>query len=487
MNLLVKKIGLVLLPALFFACEDPTDLGANLNPNTGALSVHYAEFPLATSQVRSDSIFTSLRQLPGGTNFYSPYVGRVQSEQFGTLTASLYANLALPAQLPAVGTYARLDSVKLDVVWNKNVYGSSLIATQHFTVHQLTAPIPVSKQEVVNDSVNVYSYNYYSGNTREVGPQIGQFTFSIADVASRLDADTTLPNPINRRISIPIDKQLGEQLLSAFRTNEGNIRDSQQAFENFFKGIAIVPSQQNTFLTSLDLISENEAANLRPGLTLYYTQGTEQRTIRLRFRPPNTPTNFYLSSPAYFALESDFSGTPLASAATSSHLQTFNAQDGQVYFQGITGIYPKVDLTPFKDFVVSMQDEGIFVLNRAVVEIDSVVAGTPGRQPLPQSIEFYFVDDNNRRFQAAFSQAGAYERASSIFNRSYTVGETTVNYYQADIAFNLEQFLRTGEDRYLQAIIYPVDPLFSAPNRFVVQNKQVKLKLWYTKIKESTN
>ncbi|EMR03834.1 DUF4270 family protein [Cesiribacter andamanensis] len=485
MNLLVKKMGLALLPALFFACEEPTDLGANLNPNTGDLSTHYAEFSVSPTQVRSDSLYTSLRAT-SETAYFAPYIGRLQSPTFGTVQAELYANLSLPAVLPTLGTYVRLDSARLNLYWNnRDVYGASLTPVQNFSIHQLNAPIAPTRTAMHNDTIPVRYYNYYAGQTREVGAQIGQFSLDISEyVTSSTSLDTTaaIQQPAQRRISAPIDQALAEQLLLLLRSNQDQEREVQEAaFAEFFKGISIVPSAGNTFLTRYDITS------LNAGLTLYYTQGTEQRTIRLPFIEPKplVAEYYFTSHPAYFALTTDRTGTGLEGASAAGHMEEFSSQDGRVYFQALSGIYPRLDLSPFKEFVLGMEDE-IFILNRAVVEVDSVVAGPGARQPLPQGLELYFVDENNRRFLATVgTQQSPFERAFTTVNRTYAVGETNVNYYQSDVAYNLEQFLRTGEDRYLQAVLYPQDAAFYSPAGFAVRSNQLKLKLWYTKMKGS--
>lgn len=483
MNLLVKKIGLVLLPALFFACEDPTELGANLNPNTGAVSTHYIEIPVNTSQVRSDSTLSSLQFsgiLAGNSIGSNPYVGRLDNPDFGVTKATLYSNIGLPAALPAVGTNARLDSVRIQLVWNsRNVFGNALRQEQRFQVYQLAQPISPSGSTVVNDTVNVLFYRYYAINKEPLGEPLGQLRLDISTVFDKLDS-ASFVNDANRRILAgQLDFAFGEQLLAAFRSNTDGVRDSQAAFDNFVKGLALVPDDMNTFVTTYDL------GNANSGVFLYYTQGTEQRTIRLPFYPSETNRlrygygNTINTLPAYYGIETDRSGTGLAGASSVGHLQEFDPLDDRVYFQGIGGLLPKVEFKGFKDFVLNQDEGDLISINRASLEFDSLFNGVT-RQPIPSEAVLYFVNDNNRRFQSAML-SGA-ERAPSTTRRIYTVGETSVNYFSSDIVFNLEQYMRSGEDRYLQAILYPAESVFNSPNQFVIKPGQVKLKIWYTKL-----
>lgn len=52
MKLLHKIGGLALVPAFFFACEEPTQLGAELNPLNSKIEAHYVEVPLEVKQVK---------------------------------------------------------------------------------------------------------------------------------------------------------------------------------------------------------------------------------------------------------------------------------------------------------------------------------------------------------------------------------------------------------------------------------------------------
>ncbi|AHM60460.1 hypothetical protein D770_11015 [Flammeovirgaceae bacterium 311] len=479
MNLLVKKIGLVLLPALFFACEDPTELGANLNPNTGAVSTHYIELPVNTSQVRSDSTLTSL-QFSGNSIGNYPYIGRLDNPDFGVTKATLYANLGLPTGLPTIGNNARLDSVRIQLVWNsRNVFGTALRQEQRFQTYRLAQPISPTNSIVENDTVNVLFYRYYAINKEPLGEPLGQLSLDISEVYDKLDSATFVSDASRRIMAGQLDYAFGEQILAALRSNTDGIRDSQAAFDNFVKGIALVPEDINTFVTTYEL------ANANSGVFLYYTQGTEQRTLRLPFYPSETNKVRYgyqtslNTLPAYYGVEVDRSGTGLANASSAGHLQEFNPLDGRVYFQGLGGLLPKVEFRVFKDFILNQDEGDLISINRASLEFDSLFNGVT-RQPIPNEAVLYFVNDNNRRFQSAML-SGA-ERAPSTARRFYTVGETNVNYFTSDIVYNLEQYMKTGEDRYLQAMLYPAESVYNSPNQFVIKPGQVKLKIWYTKL-----
>lgn len=476
MNLLIKKIGLVLLPALFFACEDPTELGANLNPTSGNVSTHYVEIPVTLSQVRNDSILSSMR-----SGFSSLAVGKIEQQAFGTTRASIFTNVALPANtdiIPAGGANNQLDSVKLQFVWNKNIYGTFITRPQVYQVYRLTQPIQETgrRTDVVRDTTVTYlSHDYYVSDRENLGELLGQLTLSISpEFANNLDT-TALNSSESRLLTLQLDGELAREFFNKLQTNEGGIRDSQQVLNDFFKGVAVVPEDGNTYLTSFNLADPNS------GLFVYYKRGTESIAARFPFLHPTTRTLVYSSNPAYFGVEADRSGTPLANAADVFHMQEFEPLDGRVYFQGLSGLLPKLEFEGFKDLLLTQADGEVIAINRAVVEFDSVLAGNQ-RQPLPRGLELYFVDANNRRFPT-FSPIGGLERGiTAVTPLTYDVGETTVNYYQSDVVSNLERYLVTGEDRYLQAILYPGDNYFYEPNSFVIRPDQVKLKIWYTKL-----
>ncbi len=483
MNLLVKKIGLVLLPALFFACEDPTELGTNLNPNTGAVSTHYIEIPVNTSQVRTDSLFTALQFSYANSGAVSignnPYIGRLEHPDFGTTKATLYTNIGKPTTVPAIGNNASLDSVKVQLVWNsRNVYGNALRQQQLFDVYRLAEPISATRRETKQDTIEVLTYHRFAPDREPLAEQLGQLSLDISAVYDKLDSAVLINNASSRILGGQIDYAFGEQLFLAIKNNTGGLLDSQDAFDNYVKGLAIVPDDINTFVTTYDL------TNASSGVFLYYTQGTEQRMIRLPFYPAETPKHRYTwsatgSYPAYYGLETERSGTALATADAVGHLQEFEPLDNRVYFQGLTGLLPKVEFKEFKDFILNQEQGDLIAINRASLEFDSLFAGVI-RQPLPTAATLYFIDDNNRRFLSAM--LGGAERAPSTNRDTYKVGQKDVNYFSSDIVYNLEQYMQTGEERNLQAILYPGESILNAPNQFVIRPNQVKLKIWYTKL-----
>jgi hypothetical protein len=61
MNLRGRLSGwaiLIVLP-IFFSCEDPNEIGSELNPSINNITTQFKEFVLNTSQVFSDSVATS--------------------------------------------------------------------------------------------------------------------------------------------------------------------------------------------------------------------------------------------------------------------------------------------------------------------------------------------------------------------------------------------------------------------------------------------
>jgi hypothetical protein len=502
MNLLVKKIGLVFLPALFFACEEPTELGASLNPNSGALSTHYIELPVTTSQVRSDSLNTALRSARtlNGTSFTAnTLLGRLQDQDFGITKATVYANMGAPVDSTVtLGTQARLDSAKIRVVWNRNgLYGQGFTQTQRYAVHQLLSPIAPTSRGVEGDQgIEWLRYQYFIANKQELGDQLGELTLNLGYAANQIDTATALSNESRRTLTLNLplgEEDFANRIFRDFRSDPMLLR-TQDVFEQYFKGIALVPSDENSYLLSLDL------ANASSGLTLYYTQGTEQYTLHLPFVPSDRAKRVYTNSspasaatgsyPVYFGIETDRSNTGLANSPTAGHFQDFEPLDGRVYYQAITGLLPKVEYdSVFKAFMLlSIEPDEQLVLNRAVLEFDSLLAGAE-RQPLPPANngnQLYFVDDLNQSFPASspFLRGGA-ERAMTTLGLTYRTEEDTIAYIQSDVALSLEEFMKTGQNRYLQALLYPAEGQIYSPNRFVIRPDQVKLKIWYTKLKGS--
>ena len=474
MKLLNKFSGLVLIvPALFFACEEPTELGADLNPNNNKLEARYAELPLEVSHVKYDSIFSAY-----SNSNTSIYIGRLESSDFGKQNFSAYFNLFRPLNVGGLeGGELEFFSASLELVYGQAPFGNNIGAPQELKVYQLAEPIPYTDfQETGTEEEpkTLLRYAYYTKNEATVSSTLlGETSFVINSVLQEENnADSTLATK-NRKVSIPLNDAFGADLLFEIsRQNDASIYD-QAELEKLTKGLAILAGENNTF------VNNYEFANSQ--IKIAYREGTKTPdTLYLPLLPTVTSLasesdTTYSSLPVYFGVESDFSGTPLALASVSSNLQEFETGDDQLYYAPVLGIFPKIDYTSFQDFLAADTNNNV-IINRAFLEFDNILRPSL-KERLPVSVGFYPVEASNRRFTSTYTSG--LERSLLSRRVQYEVDEVTIDQYQSDIVRILEQYQKYENQRYLKGIYYPESTLLDLARMSAGQDK-LRLRLWYT-------
>ncbi len=459
------------MSALFFACEEPTDLGAELNPLNDKVETHYVELPVEVSQIKVDSIRSAY-----STGNTSIFIGKTDSDEFGEHTASAYFNLFLPElNGSTIDDGAAFTSATLHVVYGSQPFGSPIGAQQSLILYQLDQAIPYTSISEVNDSTVALNYDYTTNQpARPTTKVLGNRIFTINNVLQRENPDSSLA-PINRRVSIPIEGSFGEQIFNYINNNSSGTFD-QGEFNKLVKGLALVPGSDNT------VINEYQFASSESKLVLKYKLGVETDSVILPLVASSNRKEvdtLYNSFPIYYSVESNFAGTPLAIAATTGSRQEFNSTDGKIYYAPFLGVYPKFN---FEDSFLNLTQadtNDFIVINRAFLELDDITKPTL-KEYIPATIGFYPVEANNRRFVSANFQG--FERSLSSRRLQYKVGETSIDQYQADLVYLLEMYQRTGNARYLNGIYYPENTVYDL-SRFSATPDQLKLKVWYTDFK----
>ena len=449
-----------MLPALFFlfSCEEPSEIGLDLNPNKGAISTHYVEIPLGTAQFYNDSIFSAVNvPIPFDPRSIAPVpIGRNSSPQFGEVSATAYSNIGLPRSTASIPTGAQADSVFLLLSYTNNIVGSTVGDQQVLNVYRLQEPIKPTDsltQEVNGETVVGLQHQYYIFNSQEVAEPLGQITFDTSTVA-------------NNTLKIPLDQAFAQELLTKIAQSDSSFLNNQQAFDAFARGLAVVPGENNTFINTYNLVQST--------INVYYQQNDSTKTLSFPLSPKTRSNRTYIQYPAYYHLDTDYSNTALSNIPEDMRGgQVVETTDDLVYFRTGVGLYPKIDFTALESFLTS-DTLGTFVINQAFLEIDSVKA--PSRvQAIPSQLKFYFTDTNNKRFAPVNGiDANAIRYVSNQQDTLYT--------YRANLLGQLEQYIQTSDSRYLQGMFYPGN---TAPfSSFVTDPEHIKLKIYYTSLQE---
>lgn len=464
--------GLAMLPALFllFSCEEPSEIGLNINPNQGAISTHFVEIPVETSQIKADSVRSGVvRIFTQNASTTTPvYIGRASDPVFGALTAKAYTNIGVPTtSLPTVASNAGVDSIVMRLAYDNNFVGEGISEEQSLHIYQLLEAI-----EPTSTIADVRQYNYQIFNSEPLGSQIGTSSFDTASVK-------------NKTLHIPLNKAFGTEILDQLKADTSVIRN-QQAFNDFIGGLAVVPGQENTFLNNYLFPSSR--------IDLYY--GGKTTPISFPFLPGDAQTEVvnqtgYIQFPTYYELETDFSGTPLENAAEAGNREEFQTADNQLYFRSGVGLFPKISFPALEDFFNS-DTLGNYIINQVVLEIDSVTDGEDNRQ-IPRQVHFYFVNENNARINGVTSPTRGgvpLEIGMTVVNGQDTVLSytNTVSKAGEDLLFlGLNQYIQTQNQDYLQGFLSNAPDSPNSLLKFIAEPEKIKLGIYYTTINSENN
>lgn len=471
MNLLDKlnhqKTGLAMLSALFFlfSCQDPSEIGLDLNPHEGAVSTHYVELDVTSSQIFSDSLNTAIGEAGQTTR-----IGRMSDPYFGELTAITYANLGAPDTIIPVSSSAAIDSIFLRMEFKRAFLGNDIAAPQEMSIYWLQQAISPKKTSTHTDGDEIRHFNYYAFDheSLEGSELIGHVSFDTASLSGN-----------SLKISLR-NSSFASELLSKLKEGNKELLGKQLKFNEFARALAFVPGEGNTFINQYDFTAA------RSRIDLYHSG--KKTPVTLPFAPRTQEGIRHSQFPVYYRLETDYSNTALADAPEpGSPKQVIQPSDGRLYFRPGAGFFPRFDLSSFQDFLHS-DTLGEFVINQAILEIDQVLA-TGNNQGIPPELSFFFINSNNDRINRVTSSnsnigiplnANAYitEEQDTLF-RYVSTGRGSI-----DLIQGLEEYIRTEDEDFLRGMLYPAGSPGSLRS-FMVEPENVKLKIYYTSLKDN--
>lgn len=346
MNLLVKLFrplaAILLVVGLAISCEDPGKIGLIIDANNGIISSHYQDIVLETSVVQFDPRKTSDGQ--------SIQVGRYSNPDFGFVTSMSYSELSLNIVIPPQDI-AQYTSFEVEMSFF-SFMGDEPInnVEQTIGIYQLAERI---------DSTT----NYTRVDQLALQPApLGNWVF-----APKLDDEVK-----NDSIYIvSLDDNVGRDLFLKLREGDA-IYDSEEAFNTYFKGIALVPVQGNT-----------DIFQIQPASIIFRIKYNE-------FNSDGTPIErtyeMGLNGNGFYHIDSNKAGTPLSGINPDN--TEFIPTDDFRYLQFGTMMAIRVDLTPFYKLTDTLTN---MIINKAELSIGQL-REYPGALPPPAELQFYFTD-----------------------------------------------------------------------------------------------
>ncbi len=443
MNWLTKgKYGLAALSALFLiSCDDEELLSLDFNPQDENIDLSFTELTLPYQLVQLDSIAT--------TNVDRLLVGNYQSDDFGTVRSIGYINMGLGSLTSSAESDDELDSLVLVMVRNYFYGDARASLQQELEIRRLSEPF--------NDTITYFSSSSIPYETARTPLASSRFS------ANPLEADT---------VRVRMDEMIGNDLLDKLKNNAVEL-DSNALFQDYFRGLALVPSSENQFMTGFSRVQ----------MLMYYSAPGDTASKTFSF----------VANKIFNGVETNRSATALAEI--NEPLEAVTPTDDRLYLQSYTGLIPRIDFQPLQDFVANNDDR--ILLNSVTLHI-GLTKLEAGKDP-PVALAGYLVqDDGVSRILSTFANAqrnlffyGMYEDSEYFYDQ---LGRQPVPreasplvYDSANMAYDLRvtSFTQTMLDGFVEnseILIYPND-LNSSVTQLITSADSLKLRVYYTRLR----
>lgn len=428
---LVRSGLAILLVPIFFACDDPTDLGLELDGEDNKLNTQRIEFILPASTISIDSLRTD--------HFNLSLVGQYSDSVFGTSRATSYNSYSLNAGVLPGDTLEFSNAfIRMRVFDVRTDYH---LEDQTIHIHEAQDTIFSSAVYFADKSIPY-----------DVDP-IGTGTFNFNAVLDSV-------------VSIPLADEFGE-----FLFNRLSQADSLSQGLYYYNPLVFVPEASTEGIFSFDLTNDTTAIYVEMkgelGDKYYYT--------------------FDFNNKHFTHIDRDRGGAKLSDLTTD--YQATSNSPSMSYMDMVGGVYTKLSLQPLLDFIES--NENVLV-NKAYIT-QSTTAHPSRYIDNLGTIQHYFIKDNGRingpGGNGARAGAFALLTENSYLSTSPTLLTTsydTLNFRYRTEATLFSQILFDNfidEDNYLteELVILSSRTLSLSQTRF--RNSDIKLTLFYTTLK----
>ena len=443
---------------VLISCEDPGEIGLNLDADNGVVSTHYAEVVLPTTMV----------QFNPRLNLRSPslQVGTYTDPDFGVVTSKSYTQLNIASFVTDVDSNAVYVDFEMQIGFS-DLYGDEPVDAETVSINlfQLSEDI---------DTLGQYTRLSELGtNPSPLG------TWSFAPLYT-----DTIQNDSTYLVSL--DDAVGLDLFEKLKAGDP-IFDDNNSFNAYFKGIALQSENtKNIFYintTTFRLVINYHEFN---------SDGTE---IDKTFE-------FNSGEYGFFHLDSDISGTPQAGLSPDN--ADFDPGNGFLYAQLGVMTALKIDFNAFYDITDTLDN---MLINTAKISIGEIETYDDYKVP-PAIMQVFFTNIDNQwpvktSDGASFIQLQEEPVPAGFYGAPVNVGvltpvqDSSLNTARYDIAMStFLQNLYAGnfddQDNSLEKeatvffypqtdVIFPQQfPSYTFINQFVVNKDSIKLKMFYT-------
>ncbi|WP_373523118.1 DUF4270 family protein [Aquiflexum sp.] len=440
-------LGLLILISIISSCEDPSNIGLELDPNSNQIGVFYQEIPLSATVVLRDSISTT-------NNGYLMY-GVEQSDFFGKTEAIGYTRLLFNRDVRKPEPTATIDSVRF-VINMRHVLADNLDSPKTINIHLL--------EEQIRD------LNYFNFSSLDYNPE--PFISTTFDFKDKQD---TL-------LVISINNELTERIFSELK--EGSAFNDIFSFREFFPGLVFKGAENED-------VSFNTRVGNNTGFVFFYKN--EGDTVS-RTYPIATGINNNFAR-HFSQIMNDPTGTP--TEVVQNKMQAYNLGQFAGGKSGL-GMLVKLDMSPLDAFLDTLEN---VTFNQVRLEMGPLQNEYLTNRP-PRSQIMYFTNETNKillrtdGFPMAVQSDGRpqvdLERGEPLYteNPSYLNHNPETNIIGQLITSHVNAIYRKKIQR-RDLLLYPaspgppsnpvVDDFRQSLNEFVVDQNTIKLKIFFSR------
>ena len=391
MTLWDRKAGLILgLALLTFACEEPGEIGLEINPENGSFVARYFEIQLDNSIIQQEDVLSSNlariifddpsnpNQLP--TSDGRLLVGGYNTPEFGAFKSTSFSNMYFTRfGFNSIGF--TFDSITFHVRVNY-IYGNDFMGNKRIAVHELS------------DELDLDSLYLTKNSTSYIPEPIGEFNFSVSEFDT-IFIDTVYSTRLSDDFGLKLFDKAGEDSVTFF---------DNRVFREFFKGIALVPEETNGMVAGIH--AEGQSTFMR----MYVHNATD--TTFLDFTVDGftqdttiagTDTTFQIVNLTryYNNITLDKSGSAIA--GIPGYYTDFQTDDEFSYIQASSGVFTKLDFSNYFEFLDTVPN---LIINRA----ELILPVKTYQDYLQPSISFslYLTDESNKFLEVQTAQMVTY-------------------------------------------------------------------------------
>lgn len=349
------------------SCDKDNFIGRELLPDEDLLnSTQVDTFRVVTWTDRDDSVVTSQNV------FYA--LGALNNERYGKSTASIYAQVRLPAANLFFGDEPGVDSVVITLDYSG--YHGDTSVLHNVNVYRLTEPMFSGR--------NYHSDDRFRYMPVPVGKK-SDFKANVLDSVTLADGSKWEPH-----LRIPVFKTFGENIVAL----DSTILASDTSFIEYLQGICIAPDTTGGFANGVMYF---DMASSISGLRIYY-HNSEADSLSILFPFTGVKSNGFTHQ---YGAENDAYNALMNPDTTIG--------DAFTYVQGFAGMRTIIKLPTIKDLV----DVSI---NKA--ELTFTMTNDGGRYyPAPPKVQLVQLDSTGHNFY--YIALYSYELYSSIIDDNF--------------------------------------------------------------------